>query len=85
MAQLLGHIHNEKWCKVRDFALPQDYRSLYKFNQANFKWIVLHFLGENHEKIGGALLLEQRMIIFLRYMVDPGYQSSTSVAEEILA
>lgn len=81
MAQLPINIRHEKRYKMRRSPPIEDYKALYRFNKENVKWIASHFLGETHETRGGALTMEQRMKIFLRYLADPGFQSG--IAEEL--
>jgi DNA-binding MarR family transcriptional regulator len=57
------------------------FRSLYRFDEENVLWLSEHFIGESSENRGGALTPKQHMLVFLRYMADPGFQKG--VAEDI--
>ena len=74
-------LRRKKCYKTRRSSNNADFKSLYRFSEQNVQWISSHFLGESHERRGGALSSEQRMKIFLRYMADPGFQSG--IAEEV--
>lgn len=48
---------------------------LYRFTKVNI-WTSNHFLGEElNERRGGAICKVDKLKIFLRYVVDPGFQS----------
>jgi hypothetical protein len=72
---------NRKIYKVRRKTLPDDFKTLYRFEEQNLEWISEHFLGETTETRGGALTCKQQMQVFLRYVSDPGFQSG--VAEDL--
>ncbi|KAI4469891.1 hypothetical protein MML48_1g01255 [Holotrichia oblita] len=51
--------------------LPNDFRHLFRFNEANVHSIANHFYAEeNNETRGGALSPFQKMKEFLRYIAD---------------
>lgn len=58
-----------------------DYRKLFRFDQKNVEWLANYFLGDSHERRGGALSSYEKMKTFLRYVADPGFQ--TGVGEDI--
>jgi hypothetical protein len=64
-----------KLYRARKDTLPEDYRTLYRFEETNVEWIASHFLGDVWDSRGGGLSPLQQMKTFLRYMADPGFQS----------
>lgn len=81
MAQIAARLRREKCYRPRRCPPGEHYKTLYRFNEENVKWIAKHFLTETGERRGGALSSEQKMKIFLRYVADPGFQSG--IAEEM--
>lgn len=75
------NLRAQKQYKVRREPNRQDFKSLYRFEEENVNWMATYFLGENHERRGGALSSSHKMKVFLRYMANPGFQ--TGVAEEL--
>ncbi|CAH2011496.1 unnamed protein product [Acanthoscelides obtectus] len=54
---------------------PNDFKCLYRSNEANVRWLANHFFGyETTEARGGALPPFLKMKVFLRYIADPRYQ-----------
>lgn len=80
MAEFVN-VRAQKQYKVRREVDRRDYKSLYRFEEENVNWMATYFLGENHERRGGALSSNHKMKVFLRYMANPGFQ--TGVAEEL--
>jgi hypothetical protein len=74
MFQVPNFDRSVKIYKARKITLPRDFRTLYRFEEANLEWVASHFLGQSEETRGGALSPKQRMQIFLRYIADPGFQ-----------
>lgn len=74
-------IRAQKVYSVRRGVDNRDWKSLYRFEKENVQWLSDHFLGVSDETRGGALTNEQRFMIFLRYIGDPGFQ--TGVAEDL--
>lgn len=50
------------------------YMQMYRYSPSEVDWLVEEFLPENHETRGGCLSNHMKMLVFLRYMADPGYQ-----------
>lgn len=80
MVQLLNLRREKQVYKYRTTADSRDYKTLYRFSEANVEWLSQYFLGESEQRRGDALTPKQRIQIFLRYMADPGFQSG--IAEE---
>jgi len=78
---VIGLPRKRKHYKTRRECFPVDFRKLYRFNEENVDWLASHFLEEVVESRGGALTEQQQMMIFLRYMSDPGFQ--VGVAEDV--
>lgn len=57
------------------------YKELYRFTEDSVVWMADYFIGESLESRGKALTPKQRMMIFLRFLGDPGYQNG--IAEDI--
>lgn len=75
-------IRNRKVYQPRRETSERDYKILYRFNEANVRWMAAHFFRrEKTETRGGALRNGDKLKIFLRYMADPGFQSG--VGEDI--
>uniref|UniRef100_A0A8D9E4B2 Uncharacterized protein n=1 Tax=Cacopsylla melanoneura TaxID=428564 RepID=A0A8D9E4B2_9HEMI len=79
MAQLI--FRREKVYRQRTTPPSKDFKALYRFEERNVEWLGSHFLGDSHERRGGALSSKERMQVFLRYMGDPGFQKG--IGEEI--
>jgi len=78
---VIGLTSKRKHYKTRRECFSEDFRKLYRFNQENVDWLASHFLEEVVETRGGALTERQQMMIFLRYMSDPGFQ--VGVADDV--
>jgi hypothetical protein len=79
---VLNLIHKKKIYKTRRTCTDTaDYRSLYRFDRENVKWLANHFIGQTSETRGGKLTPVHQMQVFLRYMADPGFQ--IGVGEEL--
>ena len=52
------------------------YRQLFRFDKENVAWLAERFLTDKRETRGGALQTVQKMEMTLRYLADPGYQTS---------
>ena len=56
----------------------EEYRKLFRFSEENVEYLVDQFLPSATETRGGALTAKQKMEITLRYLCDPGFQTSVS-------
>lgn len=57
------------------------YKELYRFTENSVEWMADYFLEEYSETRGKALTPKQRMMILLRFLADPVFQ--TGIAEDI--
>lgn len=80
MAQFL-HVRKQKHYRERVECDVDTYKELYRFTENNVEWLADHFLGEYTETRGKALSSKQRMMVFLRFLADPGYQNG--IAEDL--
>lgn len=60
--------------RERRLADDYQYRELYRFSREEVDWLSNEFLPECYETRGGRLSNHHRMLIFLRYISDPGHQ-----------
>ncbi|KAJ3658940.1 hypothetical protein Zmor_010652 [Zophobas morio] len=58
-----------------------DYKTLYRFSAENVTWLADYFLNDCTETRGGALSPKMKIKIFLRCLVNTGFQSG--IAEEL--
>lgn len=72
----INNLRAVKRYKRRVETSPNDFKYLFRFNEANVHWLANHFFGEENETRGGALSSFQKMKVFLLYVADPGYQNS---------
>ncbi|KAF5283566.1 hypothetical protein FQR65_LT13832 [Abscondita terminalis] len=68
---------------VRRESRDIDYLILYRFNRNNIEWLAQHFLEHEFESRSDALTTTERMRIFLRYAVDPRFQSDVDLQTEL--
>ncbi|XP_071796578.1 putative nuclease HARBI1 [Asterias amurensis] len=54
------------------------YHRLFRFNKEHVEWLAGNFLPENNESRGGCLSPVERMETTLRYLADPGFQTSVA-------
>ncbi len=78
---IMGVVRAEKYYKKRTTTHPNDFKTLYRFEEENVEWLTNYFLEPSTETRGGALTPKNRMKIFLRYVSDPGFQSG--VGEDV--
>lgn len=62
-------------------AQDRDFKSLYRFNSAQVDWINDHFLQDSEDFRGGKINNLTRMMVFLRFVGDPGFQ--IGIAEDL--
>lgn len=72
----LNIIAEERTKIYRERRLADAYQfvDLFRFNSEEVDWLVEEFLPENNESRGGCLNNRHKMLCFLRYMSDPGFQ-----------
>lgn len=77
MAEFFNHpLRNPKMYKRRRITRVRDYKVLYRFTQENVAWLCQYFFGDDRlETRGGAISNECKLMCFLRYIGDPGFQS----------
>lgn len=59
----------------------EEYRRLFRFSEENVEYLTDQFLPSIAETRGGAFTAKQKMEVTLRYLCDPGFQ--TSVGHEL--
>ena len=62
----------------RDGITDNVYRQLFRFSKENVRWLGECFVDDIQESRGGALTQTQKMEITLRYLADPGFQTSVA-------
>lgn len=75
------HVRNEKCYRARVDCPEGRFKDLYRFTEDNVEWMAEHFLGPNTETRGKALSPKQKMMVFLRFVGDPGFHDG--IAEDI--
>lgn len=63
-----------KLYKRRRINADKNFKSLFRFERQNIDFLVTSFLDEYHETRGGAISNKQKLMSFLRYIGDPGFQ-----------
>ncbi|CAH1993119.1 unnamed protein product [Acanthoscelides obtectus] len=82
MAEMMN-LRNMKYYKPRRTPRTSDFKSMFRFEEENVKWLAQNFLGESVERRGGAISALHRMKVCLRYLANPGFQSG--IGEERLS
>jgi len=77
----IDNFRRRKRYKLRRECDPEEFQTVYQFNSENVDWLAEPFIGDVNETRGGALSGSQQIMIFLRYIADPGFQSG--VAEDV--
>jgi len=78
---VFDNLRRRRRYKLRRECDPEEFRTLYRLNSENVDWLAEHFIRDVNETRGGALSARQQIMIFLRYIADPGFQSG--VAEDV--
>ena len=78
MLHLIRATKNYKQKLDRDQLTDTAYRQLFRFEKDHVKWMAEYFLNDSGETRGGALNIIEKMEITLRYLADPGFQTSVA-------
>ncbi len=78
---IITTFREKKYYKQRLETVPSDFKALYRFEEHNVDWLTNYFLEDSTETRGGAVSPKHQLMIFLRYVSDPGFQ--VGVGEDV--